>query len=124
MTRLLLISIAVAACAHQAPTTTPAPSGTLTGSVHFVGTPCEQPAPGCDGPMTGYEVVVRSKDAKSIIATTKTDSTGHFAIALPAGEYTILTAAGMMKDDQQRTDVIVAAGGSIAVDLRVDTGVR
>src|SRR5262249_57137487 len=123
------------ACFHEleAPPV-PTANGTLTGIVNFVGMPCMTKAPdgqlveqhgsGCSGPMAGYEVTVVAKDGKTVVATTKTDASGVYTFALPAGDYTIFTQRGLRATDLQRNDAHVTIGNTTKLDLTVDTGVR
>ena len=100
-------------------------SGTLSGSVGFVGTPCAQPsAPPCDGPYPDYEVVVYAADGTTEVARTTTGADGTFSIDLPAGNYAIFTQAGLRPTDRARTDVVVNRDALTRTELRVDTGVR
>src|SRR5262245_9185369 len=113
MTRYLLLVLFATACFHEleAPPV-PTANGTLTGSVNFIGMPCmtrgssgelvEQHGNGCSGPLAGYAVTVLAKDGKTVEATTKTDASGVYTLALPAGDYTILTQRGLHPTDQQR----------------------
>ena len=111
--------------------TTPAPpggspgSGTLSGTVSFVGTPCPQPkGPPCDGVYPNYEVVVYAADGTTEVARTRAGADGTFSLDLPEGRYAIFTQAGPMEKDRARTDVTVSRDALARVSLRVDTGVR
>src|SRR5262249_18092023 len=123
------------ACFHEleAPPV-PTANGTLTGIVNFVGMPCMTKAPdgqlveqhgsGCSGPMAGYEVTVVAKDGKTVVATTKTDASGVYTLALPAGDYTIFTQRGIHPENQQPTDATVTIGNTTKLDLMIDAGIR
>ena len=96
----------------------------MTGIVHFIGTPCANPAPGCDGPMPGYEVRVLAKDGKTLVTSATTDAAGRYTVSVPAGDYTIFTQRGLRTEDLERHDVTASAGATTTLDLTVDTGVR
>lgn len=120
-----LIVLLLAACAHSAPPPVPPATATIAGTVHFVGTPCESPAPGCDGPLANYTVAILAADGTTIVAKATTDATGHYTASVPAGSYAIMTEAGAGKPQpMKRNDVTVAAGATSTLDLTVDTGVR
>lgn len=110
------------------PTTPPGGNpgtGTLSGTVSFVGTPCPQPkGPPCDGAYPSYEVVVYAADGTTEVARTRTGTDGTFSLDLPEGKYAIFTQAGPMEKDRARTDVTVSRDALAKVALRVDTGVR
>lgn len=128
---LLGFALALAACGGKPAPNHPAPPGgadapgTLTGSVHFIGTPCPAPAePPCDGPMRGYDVSVLAADGTTVVTTVTTGDDGTFTVELPAGDYVIVTPAGPMPTDQKRNAVTVAHDALAHLDLVVDTGVR
>jgi hypothetical protein len=112
----------------RVPTTPPGGSpgsGTLSGTVSFVGTPCPQPkGPPCDGAYPNYEVVVYAADGTTEVSRTRTGADGTFSLDLPEGRYAIFTQAGPMEKDRARTDVTVSRDALAQVSLRVDTGVR
>jgi hypothetical protein len=121
----LIVLLALAACQPKMDPQMPAAQpGTLSGKVTFVGSPCQAPGAGCDGPMAGYDVVVLAKDGATVVAKTKTDATGAYTVEVPAGEYTILTPAGLPMIPKKRNDVTVGAGAVATLDLTVDTGIR
>jgi hypothetical protein len=126
----LAILICFTACASKpAPTTTPPggsqASGTLSGTVSFVGTPCpEAKGPPCDGAYPDYEVVVYAKDGQTVAGKVKTGADGKFSLDLPAGDYVIVTPAGMTPDATKRTEVKISRDALSSVTLTVDTGVR
>lgn len=101
----------------------PNAAGTLSGTVHFVGTPCSDPGPPpCDGPYADYEVVVYATDGTTVAGKAKTSAEGAFSLDLPAGMYVLLTPAGIT--EQQRTEVVISRDALAKVELRVDTGIR
>jgi hypothetical protein len=113
------------ACHHPAtPPAPPLPPASVTGIVHFMGTPCANPAPGCDGPMAGYEVRVLAKDGKTLVASATTDAAGRYTVSVPAGDYTIFTQRGIRAEDLERHDLTVTSGATTTLDLTIDTGVR
>jgi hypothetical protein len=130
MTRLSLLLLFAIGCYHDTTPAKPAPpqpteqQGMLSGTVHFVGMACQNPGPGCDGPLANYEVTILAKDGTTVVAKTTSDATGHFTVALPNGEYTILTPAGMAPTQTRRNDVAIAHSGNVTLDLTIDTGVR
>lgn len=125
MRTLLLLATLLAGCSPRPAPSHPLPiaKATLGGKVHAVGTPCNQPGPGCDGPAVDYEVIVLAKDGTTQIAKVKTDATGAYTVALPGGEYTVITPAGP-NGQTRRNDVAVVAGATATLDLDLDTGVR
>ena len=127
----LAFLLALAACGStsKGPDTTPpggsdAP-GTLSGTVHFVGSPCvSSEVPPCDGAYPGYEVSIFAADGTTLVTKTTTGDDGAFSLDLPPGNYVILTQAGPMPTDQKRTEVTVSRDALSQVELTVDTGVR
>lgn len=127
-TTLLFASlvVAVGACHHEPkPKPVPVPKqGTLSGTVTMTGTPCADPAPGCEGPAADYEVVVMAKDGTTIVAKAKTDASGTYTIDVPSGDYTIFTPAGPTDAEKKRNDITVNSEAPAKLDLKIDTGVR
>lgn len=129
----LAFALVLAACGAKQPTSPgdkmppggAAASGTLTGSVSFVGKPCPEPGPPpCDGAYPDYEVIVYAADGTTVAGKAKTGPDGKFTLDLPAGTYVIVTQAGPTADDQKRTEVTVNRDAMATVTLAVDTGVR
>jgi hypothetical protein len=124
---LVIVACTLGAC-HTTPEPMPPAAdrpGTITGKVTFAGTPCQTPGgASCEGPRADYEVIVLAKDGTTVIGKTRTDQTGSYTIEVPAGEYTILTPAGLPLIPKKRNDVTVTAGAVATLDLRVDTGIR
>jgi len=129
----LTIALLLAACGgkqstspgNQTPPGGANATGTLSGSVSFVGKPCPQPGPPpCDGAYPDYEVVVYAADGKTAAGKAKTGADGKFTLDLPPGNYVILTPAGPMPDNQKRTELTVSRDALATVTLSVDTGVR
>jgi hypothetical protein len=129
----LTIAVLLAACGGKQQTSpgdkTPPgganASGTLSGSVSFVGTPCPEPGPPpCDGAYPDYEVIVYAADGTTIAGKAKTGADGKFTLDLAPGAYVIFTQAGPMPDNKQRTEVTVSRDALATVTLSVDTGVR
>src|SRR5256885_1638945 len=115
----MMLLLAAVACTHPPRRDIAKPvaaKGTISGSVHFVGTACETPAPGCAGPMADYEVKILAKDGTTVVASTKSDASGHYTIEVPAGDYTIETQAGAQDTDKKKTDVTVAANATATLD--------
>ena len=69
-----------------------------------------------------YEVVVYHRDGKKVAARTRTDENGMYSKELPAGSYVIITQNGIQT--RETVKVTVRAGETVALDLRIDTGVR
>lgn len=132
MKLVLVLAVELAACGSastQGALDGKSPSGTdtgtLSGTVSFVGTPCPEPkGPPCDGVYPGYDVVVRTKDGKTVVGKVTSGVDGTFAIDLPAGAYVILTQAGLTEADQRRNEVTVSRDALAKVALQIDTGVR
>jgi hypothetical protein len=126
----LALVLALAACGGKKPPNTTPPGGTdapgtLSGTVHFVGTPCATPnGPPCDGIYPGYVVKVLAADGTTEVATATTGADGTFSLELPPGHYVILTQAGLQATDTKSTEVDVSRDALATVDLTVDTGVR
>jgi carboxypeptidase family protein len=123
MKRYSFVLLVLAACPSKPIVEHPAPPATVAGMVHFVGTPCAQPGPGCDGPMAGYKVEVRAKDGATVVATATTGADGRYSLTVAPGDYTIITKGGIPPTDQ-RHDFTAPAGETATVDLQIDTGVR
>jgi len=65
--------------------------GTVTGAVTVEGGPSAAPGvqpPSTDQPQPGQLVVIEDRDHHRTTATS--DSTGHYKVSLPAGEYTLI----------------------------------
>ena len=129
---VLTVTVLLAACGAKQPTSpgdkTPpggAASGTLSGTVGFVGKPCPEPGPPpCDGPYADYEVVVYAADGATVAGKAKTGADGTFTLGLPAGTYVIFTQTGPMPDNKKRTEVTVSRDALSTLALSVDPGVR
>ena len=130
---MLTVAVLLAACGAKQPTSpgdkTPpggaAASGTLSGTVGFVGKPCPDPGPPpCDGAYPDYEVIVYAADGKAVAGKAKTGADGKFTLGLPAGTYVIFTPAGPAPSSPKRTEVTVNRDALSEVTLSVDTGVR
>src|SRR5262245_45071045 len=123
MTRYSFVLLVLAACPSKPIVEHPAPPATVAGLVHMTGTPCQQPGPGCEGPLAGYKVEVRAKNGTTVVATATTGDDGRYALTVPTGDYTILTKCCIPNRDV-RNDFTAPAGETTTVDLNIDTGIR
>jgi len=65
--------------------------GTVTGAVTVVGGPSASPGfqpPSTEEPQPGQRVVIEDRDHHR--TTTTSDSTGHYKVSLPEGDYTLM----------------------------------
>jgi hypothetical protein len=104
----------------------PAATGVVTGTVGFIGLPCQPPGQGppCNGLYPGYEVRVFNAALSRLVARDTTDAEGRYAIELPAGHYAFETPDGIRPEDVAVTPFTIAVGDTLTVDLVVDTGIR
>jgi hypothetical protein len=76
----------------------------------------------CDAPAKGYTVVFSRDD--HVAGRVRTDSHGHFRIALRAGRYTVrIGRAGAFKQPDPDT-VRVRRNVRSRADFHLDTGIR
>jgi hypothetical protein len=104
----------------------PGHAGVVTGTVGFVGVPCQPPGQGppCNGVYPGYVLRVYTPGLRWVVAQDTTDALGHYAILLAPGEYAFVTQDGIRTDDLAVTPFTVVAQDTVTVDLVVDTGIR
>jgi hypothetical protein len=81
---------------------------------------CQENVP-CDGPLAGDFLVIQGD---RVVARFSSDATGHFRVALAAGDYAIAPAPGAPVMPGQRQDVSVPASGYQNITLAFDTGIR
>jgi hypothetical protein len=102
--------------------------GKVTGSVNFSGLNCqpEQPdfnVPPCSGPYPNYKIEVYLENGTSLALTAMTNSKGQYSIELPSGDYVIYTQNGPMEKNRESHPVHIQKGSTVALDLRVSTGI-
>jgi Carboxypeptidase regulatory-like domain len=97
----------VSACSATAPATT---NGTLTGQVKVYGGPPTATGQALNGgPGPGWHVIVRSRSQE--VATTTSDSSGHFKFKLAPGTYTLICSIPQkveVRSGQQTTVACIA----------------
>lgn len=113
-----LATAAVLACSSTAPTT--GLQGTVTrGPIAPV---CQVGSP-CTAPVAGTFTVWRGTVS---ITTFRSDSSGHYAVALDPGTYTIIAGSDVPVFDpsQRQQTATVGPSGYTAFDITFDTGIR
>jgi carboxypeptidase family protein len=127
------IAVALGACGQISPG---GAMGTLTGDV-VAGPTCpvehiDNPCP--PRPIANREVLIQVRTSAATpantpqtVATTKTDTNGHFSVSVPPGDYTVRVAIipgtiGMRQD--MPSDVTVVAGQTAYIKITLDTGIR
>ena len=73
-------------------------------------------------PRPGVVVTFQPVAAGRASLTAQTDASGHYSLTLPAGDYDVRAAAGI--GGGRVTRVTVPAGGTVTLDLVVDSGIR
>lgn len=123
---LALLATVAVACGSE----TPGPGGGDQGvrGVVLLGPTCPvvtQDSPCPDEPLSGVTVRVL-EDGEPIEATTTSDASGRFELALPPGNYTLEAVLG--PDDPgmfaKPVDVTVPSGAFVEVVVPVDSGIR
>jgi hypothetical protein len=120
----LLVALACGDDADRDATPTLAPDSGVTG-VASVGPTCpvERPDSPCpDRPFEG-EIVVTDRDGTEVARTT-TDASGRFTVALPPGDYVVRSEVTGGLPAPAGVEVSVRAGAYVAVELRLDSGIR
>ena len=108
--------------------TVQAGSGTVEGTVFFIGAPCNpnqgyNKVPPCDGPYPNYEVILYKEDRTTVAGKVTTDQEGKFRLILDAGTYYFLFNGSL--DSKKRELLIVVKENSITrQDITIDNGVR
>jgi hypothetical protein len=116
--------VALAGCA----TGTGAPASPTASGIEVTGTVTSSPS--CPGPqridspcpnrpVIGAPVELATKG--SVVASTTTDSTGHFRVTVPAGTY-VITARNV--GYASHTTKMITVAGPVDVPLVVDSGIR
>jgi len=86
--------------------------------------------PGSIGPGQSDEAPLRASfvvfDADNKVAVFVSDSSGHFEVSLPPGDYTIVPdkKTPIPYAEQQKTQVTVPEDGYAVVTIRLDTGMK
>jgi hypothetical protein len=115
--------LATAACgAYEFPGSSPATTGTVSGTV--VAVPCspvESAGQQCAGrPVAGIEIDFTHGDAG---AKAVTDSAGHYSVTL-AGETWLVHVATKMRIISGPAQVNVPAGSAVTANYVLDSGIR
>jgi hypothetical protein len=110
------------------PTTTvapPPPAGTgAYGSVLASPTcPVERVGQPCPPQPVAAEVDGRDANGRTV-ATTHTDTAGHYRLALAPGSYILVAVTGSMFPRCPATPVTVTPGPAVRQDINCDTGIR
>lgn len=124
---LIALVLSTAACgAYRMPgeSTTPSPSvGTVSGRV--IAVPCAPIEPAgsvCAGrPVPGLEIDYAG--GGGLVRRTATDSSGNYAIELPAGVYAV-TLKTYMRVTSGALKIDVASGSAVTVNYVLDSGIR
>jgi Carboxypeptidase regulatory-like domain len=74
-------------------------------------------------PVTGAHVEAHDQ-AGQVVAETDTDSTGHFAVSLAPGSYTLVAATGTIFPRCDPLSLTVRTGQPASADISCDTGIR
>jgi hypothetical protein len=104
--------------------------GQVQGTVFFVGVPCQPDrlsVPPCDGPYPNYEVIIFSRDGKTLAGKAISDHQGKYRLFLPAGSYITKSKennALPSQFSQNHQAIIVEAGKTTHLDIHIDKGVR
>jgi hypothetical protein len=86
--------------------------------VEKIGQPCPP------RPLVGVEVRATTGPAGQTVASALTDGTGHYALTLAPGTYTLQVTANALYPRCPPTRVTVPAAAPVAVDIGCDTGIR
>jgi hypothetical protein len=117
-----LVLMTAACGAYQFPGTSPAPTGTVSGTVvAFPCAPVMSAGQQCAGrPLAGLEIDFASGSGA---AKALTDSTGHYSATLAAGTWTVhlVTNLHVISGPQQ---VTVLSGSTVTATYIVDSGIR
>ena len=73
-------------------------------------------------PRPGIVVTFQPLAAGGAALTAQTDAGGHYSLRLPAGDYDAKAAGGI--GGGRLTRVAIPAGGTVTLDLVVDSGIR
>jgi hypothetical protein len=129
---LLLALLAAFACSgHNSPTDplSELPRGTLSGAVTIgPNCPVEKVDDPCPTPPAAYaarKVLVKSADASKVLFVVDIDSHGFYRIDLVPATYTIdLQKNGIDRSAEVPAKVTIASGGSVQLNISIDTGIR
>ena len=121
MRRALLVAIAALAlvsCGSDRPKA----SGGISGTVH-AGPTCPVETAESPCPPAIWTGIVRATAADGQTFETQTDGSGHYALHLPPGDYSVAAVTSGGPPTGVPADVVVA-DTVINLDLEVDTGIR
>jgi hypothetical protein len=85
--------------------------------------PVEQASHPCPPEAVSAELDARDA-AGTDVGSTRSDSSGRYALALPAGSYSLLVVTGSGGPRCPDTPVTVASGRAARADIACDTGIR
>jgi len=97
--------------------------GSLTGRA-LAGPTCPVEVQGSPCPPIAWVGTVRAISAEGEVHETATDADGRFRFELPPGPYTVLPVTDDPASSAAPLTVTVEAGGSVSLDLAIDTGIR
>jgi hypothetical protein len=122
---IVVFGLALAACGVSGPG---GANGTLTGDVVAGPTcPVQKAGTTCQPkPVANRDVKILDSSGK-VVATTKTDASGHFSVALAPGAYVIQVAIVAGQPGMRQTtpgNVTVTTGQTVNVKIELDTGIR
>jgi hypothetical protein len=76
-------------------------------------------------PPRPVDATIDAQDAKGdVLASTRTDTAGHYSLALASGSYTIVASTGAGLPMCQPVTITVTSGPPIRTDISCDTGIR
>ena len=112
----------------SAPTTTvapPPPAGTGAYGSVLAGPTCPVERAGQPCPPQPVAAEVDGRDANGrTVASTHTDSAGHYRLALAPGSYILVAVTGTTFPRCPATPVTVTPGPAVRQDVNCDTGIR
>jgi hypothetical protein len=116
-----MIAITFVSCAAGAAS---GPSGgTVTGRV-TAGPTCPVERAGHPCPPAPVSAVVQARSAERVVASTKSDSRGRYALHVPAGAYTLIAVTKQRYPHCAPTRATVRDHEVTRAAIRCDTGIR
>ena len=118
------IALVLAGCGG---TTTDRPGATPSVAVHGkvgAGPTCPVERVGQPCPPRPVIATVRVSIGRRIVASTRSEADGRYALSVPTGRYTMSAATADAFPRCDAKEVNVIAGPSIEVDFSCDTGIR
>ena len=97
--------------------------GSLGGRA-LAGPTCPVEVQGSPCPPMAWVGTVRATSAEGEVHETATDADGRFHFELPPGSYQVLPVTDDPASSAVPRTVTVEAGGSVSLDLAIDTGIR